>query len=146
MKARHNISILCICLVAILSVFAGCRKAPINGKLDGQWQIMHIENTEDGTNVTSKYRSYIDINLHVVNLHNVTSDEKGGILIGGNLRYDKGASKLTLDFPYNTEGENLTLLQQWGIYTNPVTFDIVKLDGKQLILKSPETIVTCRRF
>ena len=129
--------------VAIMSLFllGGCRKAPINGKLDGQWQVMSIELISDGSVVSPTVRSYIDINLHVVNLRNINQN-----LIPGNLNYDKEASKLTLDFPYNTEGNGFLLLREWGIYQTPVTLDIVKLDGKQLVLRSPETIITCRRF
>lgn len=132
--------------IVISMLAAGCRKAPINGKLDAQWQIMNIEHISDGHNEKPRLRTYIDINLHVVNLRNVTTDEKGGAVIAGNMIYDKDNSKLTLDFPYNTEGEKLTQLQSWGIYTNPITFDIIKLDGKQLILKSEATVITCRRF
>lgn len=135
-----------VCLAIIILAAGGCRKMPINGKLDGQWQIMKIENLQDGSDVTSVYRSYIDISLHVVNLRNVSLDESAGSVISGNMKYDKGGNTLYMDFPYNTEGSKLDQLQLWGIYSNPVTFDIVKLDGKQLILKSPETLITCRRY
>lgn len=132
-------------IVSLISL-PSCRKAPINGKLDAQWQIMKIEHIEDGVEQIPALRTYIDINLHVVNLRNVSLNETAGPLIAGNLNYDKDAATVTMDFPYNTEGEKLRALQAWGIYSNPVVFHIVKLDGKQLILKSSESIVTCRRY
>lgn len=132
-------------IVSLISL-PSCRKAPINGKLDAQWQIMKIEHIEEGIEWTPERRTYIDINLHVVNLRNVTQNENPGAVIAGNLNYDKDAATVTMDFPYNTEDEKLQMLQSWGIYSNPVIFHIVKLDGKQLILKSSESIITCRRY
>lgn len=140
-KLRFNLILTALVAIMSLLLLGACRKAPINGKLDGQWQIMNIELTADGSDATPSVRSYIDINLHVVNLRNINQN-----LVAGNLSYDKDASKLTLDFPYNTEGDALLFLREWGIYQTPVTLDIVKLDGKQLVLRSPETIITCRRF
>ncbi len=136
---------LLIGVISLISV-SSCRKAPINGKLDAQWQIMKIEHTEDATERIPDRRSYIDINLHVVNLRNVLENESAGAVIAGNLNYDKNASTITMDFPYNKEGSKLAAMQSWGIYSNPVTFRIVKLDSKELILKSSETVVTCRRY
>lgn len=138
---RSHIILTAFVTIMSLLLFDGCRKAPINGKLDGQWQIMNIELTADGSDASPAIRSYIDINLHVVNLRNIHQS-----LIAGSLNYDKDASWLTLDFPYNAEGDALLRLREWGIYQTPVTFDIVKLDSKQLVLRSPETIITCRRF
>lgn len=138
---RSNIILCAVAMVLSLFTLCACRKAPINGQLDGQWQIMNVELTADGSNITSPTRSYIDINLHVVNLRNIR-----GALIAGNLSYDKDASRLTLDFPYNAEGDAFLLLREWGIYQTPVTLEIIKLDGSQLVLRSPETIITCRRF
>lgn len=132
-------------IVTLISL-PSCRKAPINGKLDAQWQIMKIEHIEDGVEQIPALRTYVDINLHVVNLRNVTQSENAGAVIAGNLNYDKDAATVTMDFPYNTEGGKLLALQSWGIYSNPVVFHIVKLDGKQLILKSSESIITCRRY
>lgn len=138
----------CIALLfGIISLISlpSCRKTPINGKLDAQWQIMKIEYLEDAEEWTPEQRRYIDINLHVVNLRSVSENESSGAVIAGNLNYDKGTSTVTMDFPYNT-GNSVFALQSWGIYSNPVFFHIIKLDGKELILKSSETIVTCRRY
>ncbi len=146
MKGKILSFIIIVCGVAAMLSLSSCRKAPINGKLDAQWQIMKIEHLGEDTEWIPTQRSYIDINLHVVNLRNVTQDEQGGAVIAGNLNYDKNGATVTMDFPYNTEGEKLQALQSWGIYSNPVVFHIVKLDGKQLILKSSETVVTCRRY
>lgn len=145
MKKITTILLPAICAVTILLSLSSCRKASINGKLDAQWQIMKIEHLADGTVETPELRSYINLNLHVVNLRYVRN-ESAGMVYSGNMHYDKDKSTLTMDFPYNKDSDKLKALQQWGIYTNPIVFDIMKLDNKQLVLKSPETIVTCRRY
>ena len=143
---RFNIFLGAVIAVLLMTAFGSCRKAPINGKLDGQWQIKSVEWLEDGSDISPLLRSYIDINLHVMQLRNVSMSESAGSVYSGNMVYDKSASTITVHFPYNLEGTPLLALQAWGIYTNPVTFEIIKLDGKQLILKTPQTLVTCRRY
>lgn len=132
-------------IVALLS-FASCRKVPVNGQLDGQWQIMTIETVADGTVTTPSPRAYIDINLHIMQLCTADESVNGGATITGNMAYDKAGATITVDFPYNTAGGNLTSLQLWGIHTNPVTFSIITLDNKELVLKTPDTIIRCRRY
>lgn len=145
MKKLSYISAL-ICMAMMIMLPVGCRKAPINGKLDAQWQIMSIENKKTGEVETPANRRYIDFGLHVVNLRSVTSTDGPGAVYSGNLSYDKGASTVAMDFPYNKEGDSFNNLGKWGIFTNPVKFDIVRLDSKQLVLSSPESVITCRRF
>ena len=92
----------CIALLfGIISLISlpSCRKTPINGKLDAQWQIMKIEYLEDAEEWTPEQRRYIDINLHVVNLRSVSENESAGAVIAGNLNYDKGTSTVTMYFP-----------------------------------------------
>ncbi len=38
------------------------------------------------------------------------------------------------------------ILRQYGINTNPVSFTVVRLDKKNLILRDGETTVTLRKF
>lgn len=143
---RLNRILLGFTLILCVSLFGACRKTPINGDLDGHWQIMSVEWVSDGSDVSPLLRSYICINLHIMQLRNVSLSEDPGSVFSGNMYYDKAESKITVDFPYNTSPNQVDQLHPWGIYTNPVTFDIVKLDGKQLVLRTPETFITCRRY
>ncbi len=143
MKKTSYISAVGFCIMLCVMLLGGCRKAPINGKLDGQWQIMNIEYLADGSDITPELRYYIDISLHVVQLRSVPAVVSSNT---GNLKYDKDASTITIDFPYITTESQLEQLQRWGIFSNPVTLNIVKLDGKQLVLKSDESVISCRRY
>lgn len=131
-------------VVLALSMCLGvtsCRKASDNGKLDGQWQIMSIEEISSGKLLPLDKQLHICINLHVIQL-----TQKGGVVCSGNLAYDKNGGKLSCDFPYNTSPAAIKNLNQWGIYSNPVNFEVVELNGKTMVLKSDVTIITCRRF
>ena len=141
---KRKISYILPLLCSVLTVIAvtSCRQAPINGKLDGQWQVMTIEHLTEGRTETPHVATYIDLNLHVVNLRR----NSAGGAVAGNMNYDKTASTVSMDFPYNQDSDGFLALRMWGIYTNPVVFEIIKLDGKQLVMRSPASIVTCRRF
>lgn len=144
MKAFKYIMTVIAAAVAI-AAFSSCRKMSHNGKLDGQWQIQSVENTETGE-VTSPYpKHYYCLNLHVVNLKITDLSAT----ISGNMQYDKDASTVTMDFrsfPYSTEEANDRALGEFGVYENPVTFDIIELNDKEMVLKSPQSVVRMRRF
>ena len=135
--------ILIICLTVLSLGMAACQKDSINGKLDGQWQIMKIEKLSDGSVEIPASGRYICIYLHVVNLN--PSSGYMGRPYSGNMSYDKQTGILSIDFPYN-KGEEAVQLAPWGIYSNPVTFHVETVNGKQLVLRSDATIVTCRRY
>ena len=135
--------ILIICLTVLSLGMAACQKDSINGKLDGQWQIMKIEKLSDGLVEIPASGRYICIYLHVVNLN--PSSGYMGRPYSGNMSYDKQTGILSIDFPYN-KGEEAVQLAPWGIYSNPVTFHVETVNGKQLVLRSDATIVTCRRY
>ncbi len=131
----------CLTLLLLLPILSSCRKMSHNGKLDGFWQIQSIESIfSELQPVDPSSHRFICINLHVVNL-----DERG-VQRTGNLHYDKEEGKVTMDFPYVNLTNDPNALAKWGIYENPVVCTIVKVDSKQLILQTPQTTITCRRF
>lgn len=138
---KRSIFIYVISVLFIICA-SGCRKASHNGKLDGQWQIMKIENLETSEEKVPEGRRYICLNLHVVQLEGMDVSKQAV----GNMAYDKDAGIINWDFPYNTAGDDLKRLEKWGIYTNPVEIKVLKVDGSALVLRTPETIITCRRF
>lgn len=135
----HAVSIL-LMTILILPCFISCRKMSHNGKLDGFWQIQNIEITNPDITPPPFSINYISINLHVVNLG------AGGNKYSGNLHYDKEEQTVTMDFPYTDLTKDPDYFNKWGIYSNPVVCKILKVDSKNLILQTPETIITCRRF
>lgn len=120
-------------------VFAGCQKSPINGKLDGQWQVMSI--VPEPAPQVAFGRKYYCFSLHVVQL----TEAGFQAWTAGNMAYS--GNKLTMEFPYAETSQHIrNVLLDYGITSNPVTFDVVKLDSKQLVLSNASTTITLRRF
>lgn len=139
--------------VVMLSAMSSCRKAPINGALDGQWQLMTVDRA-DGTQIVPEHRVYYCFYLHTSNLMSPNVDKATA-----NMTYVKD-KELTLEFPYETS-ERL----EWfyidpddcvslpDISENPdatgvtIRFDIKKLDSSSLVMESVAgTVFTFRRY
>ena len=132
--------ILCLCL--LLGVLCSCDKKPINGKLDGRWQLMTIE-YNDGSSKEGE-RIYCSIQLHTVEL------------------MDKGTNPLTLmghfsstdgvvmgEFKYQTNMEATATeedLNRFGLNTSVTHFEVEKATGSKMVLKSDYARLTYRKF
>lgn len=126
---------LTLAVTILVSLTTSCRKVPINGKLDGQWQVMKVE-YDDGTTVTPS-SSYYCFSLHVAQLNG----NGGG---SANMVYD--GDVITLDFPYIKSENAAKSLYNFGIAENPASLTVVKLTGSTLVMQSSVATVTCRRF
>ncbi|MDE5886378.1 MAG: lipocalin-like domain-containing protein [Muribaculaceae bacterium] len=136
MKKTISISLLLISLLVNLN---GCQKSPINGDLDGHWQVMKVTPTPAEEIITT--RMYMGFYLHVCQLYYVD----GGGWNTGNMRYE--GNKLTLDFPYAIDNETAAaMMRQYGINSNPVTFTIETLTKDKMVLRDGETVVELRKY
>lgn len=134
-KGVFKITLLILTSYIFLSV-SSCQKSPINGDLDGRWQIMEIF-PEPGN--VADWQHYMSFYMHVCKLTSY-----GSIFTDGNLRYEN--NEIFLDFPYVKESEDIEKLKTYGIYSNPVIFKIEHLDKKSLILKEGDIVITLRKF
>ena len=125
-------------LILILSVVS-CQKAPINGDLDGQWQVMEV--TPEAPEIIIPERLY-----YAFSLQNCQLTYYGGVFTSGILTYNKGEDSFIIDFPHANSQESIATLEQYGIYSNPVVFKIEFLDKQKLILKDGEVRVVLRKF
>lgn len=132
--------ILCVCL--LLGVLCSCDKKPINGKLDGRWQLMTID-YNDGS-IKECERIYCSIQLHLVEL------------------MDKGTTPLTLighfssadgvmmgEFKYQDNMEATVTeedLNRFGLNSSVTHFEVEKATGSKMILKSDYARLTYRKF
>lgn len=145
MKNIIRFSTVCLALLTTL-LFHSCRKAPINGDLDGQWKVVSIENRNSGSISAPGQSLFICINLHVVQLTPAN--------FSGNMTYDQKQGVVTWDFPYGKPELNPSVnpdayqkkLKWYGIPSNPVTLKVSELNGKRLVLLTDSTVITCKRF
>lgn len=138
MRIYKNIVILLTSFL-LTALLAACQKSPINGDLDGQWQVMIVEPEPVDPDPMFDTRLYYCFYMHVCQL-----SIPGGTWIAGNMNYSD--NQLSINFPKELNSLELNALSQYGINSNPVVFDIEYLDGKKLVLRNEETVVTLRKF
>lgn len=132
-------ALLALQMLLAVVLLGGCVNHPINGDLDGQWQVMNIEKGGEDLGVVGQ--RYICVQLHVVQL------TQGGIFATGNLHYTKGGDTIGIDFPeIEADTSDFVKLSEWGVYENPVTFHIEELTRKRLVMSCGDVRVTCRKF
>lgn len=132
--AMRAIAILVISLVAMTA--GSCRKRYINGRLDGQWQIMQIElKAEPQAEPIRPERTYYCLMRTVVNLTGV-----GKATQSGNISYHY--PELKLQMPYSSAAS----LEPWGMNSTETTFQIRELSGGRMTLESDYAVITFRKF
>lgn len=136
---KKNIrNILTLPLFMIFLGLCNCTKAPMNGHLDGRWQILEIEENGQVRNVKDD-QLYYNFYMHVCAL-----SYYGNYLTEANMRYEN--DEIWLQFPYVQTPEGYERLKSYGIYSNPVTFNVEYLSRSKLIMKEGDVIITLRKF
>lgn len=138
MNPTKNLYLSICCLILALTIgLSGCTKAPINGDLDGMWEVMEVSVGEETRKPDS--RIFYNFSLHVCMLTFF-----GAPFTDGNMVYEN--NRLSLEFPYVVTPEYMEILEDYGIYSNPVTFTVEFPNKKSLLLKDGEVTVTLRKF
>ncbi|WP_462366935.1 lipocalin-like domain-containing protein [Phocaeicola coprophilus] len=137
-----------VCL--LLCLLAGCKKAPMNSNIEGFWQLLEFTTQADGETHPCN-RIYYSIQLWVAEV-----SERGGDLGAGSFRgryrYDEETNTVTLKemstyaTPENSRPATREELHPFGLDSTDTTFDVIKADGKWLILKSDYATLTLKRF
>ena len=109
--------------ILLMLIVGACGKMPINGDLDGRWQIMKIEYAS-GEEETPE-RAYYSVALHTINLMQV-----GVTSQTGNMEYT--GDSLFVEMPVS-KIENLL---PFGMNGTEQRFGVKELTSKQLVLQS----------
>lgn len=129
-----------ILLISLASVcVASCQKSPINGFLDGQWQVMNVEPEQEPLFSEFDTNLYYCFSLHVCQL-----SIPGKVWITGNMTYSE--NNLTISFPKELSYAEYMVLRQYGITNNPMIFSVEEKNNNIMLLKSENSTVTLRRF
>ena len=142
-------------LVVMGVAFVSCDKVPMNGPLDGMWQLMTIE-TPDSTHEARSEELFLSFQLHLTQWekkHTATTIYAHFERQGDSLRVYDFASAALHDLSQGDDDHLLTPAQMadgamnlWGIHTVDARFHIDRLDSKDLILTSADTTLTFRKF
>lgn len=116
-----------------LILFVGCGKLPINGDLDGQWQILEIRYA-DGR-IETPERAYYCVQLHTITLRQVSGPNQTG-----NMVYE--GDQLRIDMPLSDVSD----LRVFGLDDTEETFTVTELSSSRLVLTSDYARLTLRKF
>lgn len=145
---NKTLKLLPLLVAAIISAaFNSCRVAPTDPDLDAQWQLMTVETAAE-TLVIDNPRIYYSFYRHTAMLTTTAGNN-----ITANLSYN--GKTLKLEFPGHTWNDlkrlhieqsadnNQTESSKVSATDYPVViFDVVKLNGKQLVLLIPDQAKT----
>lgn len=122
-----------ILLLLLTVLVSACGKMPINGELDGRWQIMKIDyaSREEET----PERTYYSMSLHTINLMKV-----GVANQTGNMEYT--GDSLFVVMPVSTKEQ----LLPFGMDSTVQHFAVKELSSKQLVLQSEYARLQFRKF
>ncbi len=122
-----------IIAVLLILIVSACGKTPINGDLDGRWQIMKIEYAS-GEEETPE-RAYYSVALHTINLMQV-----GVTSQTGNMEYT--GDSLFVEMPVS----KIEDLLPFGMNGTEQRFGVKELTSKHLVLQSNYARLEFRKF
>lgn len=131
-------------------LMSSCGKAPEYGKIEGFWQLLEFT-TEADKEVHACERIYYAIQLQVAEM-----SEKGGQklpTLKGMFHYDEASNVVTIQDIYFYDSDkkeyatpNEALLNKYGLNDADMELEVLKADGKHLVLKSDYATLTLKRF
>lgn len=126
-------------LLLILTTLISCGKTPINGDLDGRWQLMKVDYHTTKEVVTPEF-TYFDVNLHLMQLKKIVggTDRPGGI----NARFTHTEDSLFIRTIHSTKNE----VRKFGLCDTIQHFYVEKLTSKKMILDSDSSRLEFRKF
>ena len=122
-----------IVAVLLALIVSACGKMPINGDLDGRWQIMKIAYVSGEEDMPK--RAYYSVALHTINLMQVVGTSQTG-----NMEYT--GDSLFVVMPISTV-ENLL---PFGMNGTEQRFGVKELTSKHLVLQSDYARLEFRKF
>lgn len=138
--------------ILFLASISSCDKMPMNGDLDGMWQLMS-EETSDSTTDLKSTRHYISFQLHTAQfstLSNTRCFYSRFIHEGNTLQFVTICTNSTNATPNDDNvpisADSIQQLNSWGIYELDPIFSVVTLNSSTLILESAYSRLHFRKF
>ena len=126
-------------LFFIIFMLVSCGKTPINGDLDGRWQLMKVEFHTNYELIEPEF-TYFDVNLHLMQLKKLkgNTDEFGTV----NARFEHTSDSLFIRTIQSTKES----VRKFGLCDTIQHFFIEKLTSKKMILDSNSSRLEFRKF
>lgn len=149
MKRTHLLHL--YIFLSLLMLTVSCDKWPENGDLDGQWQLMSMEQGDVRTDTKAQH-IYWCVQLDLIQLNGEDTyyahfQHTGNTLSLKHLSFPAKYESATDDNLRLTAEEVSTLLPPYGIKQFDPVFIVVRLNSSTLILRSEDgTILRFRKF
>lgn len=156
-KRHHKLFLF---LLGILLGLSSCDKTPINGDLDGMWQLMTIQ-TPQGVQQVKENRAYLCIQLQLAEWRLFAKEDSDSY---GKYFYShfshQGDSLCFFDLCYpsahtatGSDDRPVTAvdmvegaLAEWGIHTPHTRYRVLQLNANHLTLEKADTVYAFRKF
>jgi len=129
-------------IIFIVLMLAACDKVPINGNLDGMWQLTAIQDnaTSSISNVKDS-RLYYSFQLHLVQLNNGEAYAYFSHRNDSIVMYDWCGRS-----PKNDKIIDATVLNKFGLYELRDSFKVEVLTSEKMQLRSRKATLNFRKF
>lgn len=148
-----------IAAAVLLTAFAACDKVPINGPLDGQWQMMRIE-TPDSVRDAKPLHAYLCFQLHLSEWNSeghryyAEFSHDGDSLLFWHFAHhslhrtqaDNNEWMTAAELAGGTDDNPDGLLDRWGIHSLDARFRVLTLNSSTLVLERNDTVLHLRKF
>ena len=138
--------------ILITQMLVGCDKVPMNGDLDGQWQLMEIQ-TPEGTRDVRDSRTYLSIQLHLCQWNHINMAYYSYFVHKGDSIRFYNFVHSSLHRTKEDDNERVTakemsegLMDAWGIHSCDARYRIMQLNADKLELESADTLLFFRKF
>lgn len=148
----HTYRIFPLLLLLCLPAFFSCRKAPLDSNIEGMWRLDRLTTLADGADRTDCHRIFYSIQLQLVEVAEKQCTHGYPTCIGL-ITYNDDHSRLTMKSFRRREstGDNgkpvpVEDLLPYGMNATESTFEVLKADGRHLVLQSDYARLEFTRF
>lgn len=142
-----------IIIYACMTLLCGCDKLPANGDLDGLWQLVEIKKGDEVTDVRENHL-YCSFQLKLFMLGNANNpraffgyfEHTDSTMHFYNFTF---RSDYTEDNNYDKPmfvDKDMTVISPWGFYSMDCTYDVLKLDAKEMVLRHETTEIRYKKL
>ena len=152
-RVHHIVYLL---LLGVLILFGSCDKTPVNGDLDGMWQLMTIKIQPDSVLQVKEKHVYLCIQLQLSEWRAFTNPGKnyyahfkhqGDSLFFSDLCHaSTHTASASDDRPVTASEMAAGAMTEWGIHTLHTRYRVLQLNTNHLTLEKADTVYAFRKF
>lgn len=147
----HNRPLLSLSTLLVF-LLTGCDKVPMNGDLDGLWQLTTVQTGQNVRDVKSDH-AYLSFQLHLTQWDHVGTryfapfTHEGDSIFFHNFYHDSlHRSKADDNEKVTPEEMRDGAMDAWGIHSLNAHYRVRQLNGEALILEKADTTLFFRKF